>query len=65
LLDLGYPAVITPKSPYPDRGVVCAGASASHNDLLELRDQLRLLIGLDGRGRLCQDAWVDNIKNYR
>lgn len=65
LLGLGYPAVIPPTSPYPDRGVVCAGASASQNDLLELRDRLRLEVGLDGRGRLCQDAWVDNIKNYR
>lgn len=65
LLSLGYPAVIPPKSPYPDRVVVCAGASASQNDLLELRDELRLLKGLDGRGRLCQDAWVDNIENYR
>ncbi|MEE8468529.1 MAG: hypothetical protein V3T22_08745 [Planctomycetota bacterium] len=65
LLDLGYPAVIPPKSPYPDRGVVCAGAAASQHDLLELRDRLRLEVGIDGRGRLCQDAWVDNITNYR
>jgi len=65
LLDLGYAAVIPPKDPYSDQVVVCAGASSSRSDLLELCDQLRLEVGLDGRGRLCQDAWVDNISNYR